>query len=438
MKIIDIRPRIAKISAPTKKRRSKKLWLGLLLAVSFFGVGGTLSYFTDVEVFINNVLAAALLDFDLTANAFLPAGDVDDMDPGDTVSRDVVVVDLDSTPFKYRVRAEKTGGNNAFCDALGLTANLEEATVFSGNLLDLNYSPVDFGALGDEWTFHVSLPLSSEHFGNVSCSFDFVYEAWQANLFFIPAGFSDVERVSNEVASKKEHGDCGDDDDDDDDDEDDEDDNDEDDDDDDEEEDDDENEDDEDENDNDDEDEDDDDDNNHHHGRGHVRANIDGVNVSGNGGNGGVIITGDACASARVINVVNTNVTEISGGGGNITVEINNSAIVGNNVEVSANTGGNSADGGSGEPADSEGELQASDNSAGDGTSEGEVLGAETSEPPMEPPPAQTEPELPPESAPAPEPDQNPPDSEASEEPPVENSDTPPALPQPEPSPEAI
>ena len=316
----------------------QKRFLSLLAVVLFiFSAGTALSYFTDVEVYVNNILQAALLDFDLSANDFLPASDVDDMDPGDTVSRDVLVVDDDSTPFKYKVRAEMTGGDNEFCEALEVTANLEGSTVFSDKLLNFDYSSVDFGVAGDEWTFHVSLPFSSENFGNVSCAFDFVYEAWQANLFYIPAGFSDVERISNEVASKKDHGVCDGDDDDD-----------------------------EDEDDDDDDDEDDEDD---HHGRGHGRFYLDanglgnGGNV-GNGGNGGVIITGDACASATVINVVNTNVTEISGGG--INIENNNSAIVENNVEVSAETGGNSANGGNGgsaEFSEASEEVQASEES---------------------------------------------------------------------------
>ena len=90
-----------------------------------------------------------------------------------------------------------------------------------------------------------------------------------------------------------------------------------------------------------------------------------------------MIMTGDADACAEVENIVNANVTEISGGGeGDVTVENDNSAIVENEVNVEANTGGNSADGG--EP-------------------EGEVLEAEASESPH------AEPQILPETAPTPE-----------------------------------
>ncbi|MBI2024440.1 hypothetical protein HYT00_03585 [Candidatus Giovannonibacteria bacterium] len=323
MKVIDIKPRVL-LKTTTKQKKLYLFQISLITFIIFFSAGTALSYFTDVEVYVNNILRAALLDFDLSANDFLPVADVDDMDAGDTVSRDVKVVDDDSTPFKYKVRAEQTGGDNEFCEALELTANLEGSTVFSNKLLDFNYSSVDFGNAGDEWTFHVSLPFSAEDFGNVSCSFDFVYEAWQANLFYIPAGFSDVERISNEVRSKKDHGVCDDDDDENDDD------------------------DDKDEDDDNDKDEDDEDDEDGDDHRGHRRRSRHNANGSGgNGGNGGIIITGNACASATIINVVNTNVAEISGGGGeNINIENNNSAVVENNVEVSAETGGNSANGG--------------------------------------------------------------------------------------------
>ncbi|OGF66538.1 hypothetical protein A3B97_03190 [Candidatus Giovannonibacteria bacterium RIFCSPHIGHO2_02_FULL_43_32] len=58
-----------------------------------------------------------------------------------------------------------------------------------------------------------------------------------------------------------------------------------------------------------------------------------------------MIMTGDACAEAEVENVVNTSVTEISGGGeGNVIVENNNNAVVENEINVEANTGGNSAE----------------------------------------------------------------------------------------------
>ena len=97
----------------------------------------------------------------------------------------------------------------------------------------------------------------------------------------------------------------------------------------------------------------------------------------GNNGGGGTIITGDAYAEACIINIVNTNITEIDTcgdgdedchGDGDVTVENNNSASVENEVEATANTGDNTANGGDGSDGDVDSETQET----------GEVLGETT------------------------------------------------------------
>ena len=202
MKIFDIR-RKEKIRKPKKVFSVfgvKGILAYMIFAAMLFSFGSTLSYFTDVEVYVNNFLQAALLDFDLTGNAWLPAMDVSDLDPGETVSRDITVVDDDSISFKYKVYPVITGGDLAFCGQLSLTAMLEGVQVYSGGLISFVSDPVAFGPDGDNWTFHVSLPSSASSSDSASCEFDFAYEGWQTEYFFIPGGFHDTENISNSIS----------------------------------------------------------------------------------------------------------------------------------------------------------------------------------------------------------------------------------------------
>lgn len=80
--------------------------------------------------------------------------------------------------------------------------------------------------------------------------------------------------------------------------------------------------------------------------------------MGGDGGIGGTIVTGEATAEADVVNVVNTNDTEVDRRGcaceddsdveGDDTVENENESLVGNGVEAEANTGLNLAIGSEG------------------------------------------------------------------------------------------
>ncbi|OGF77169.1 hypothetical protein A3H04_01855 [Candidatus Giovannonibacteria bacterium RIFCSPLOWO2_12_FULL_43_11c] len=200
MKIIDVKPRVAQILTSKKRTWSKKLWIGLLSVVLLSGVGTTVSFFTDLEFSPGNIFAAVLLDFDLEGTPWLPASDAADLDPGDEISRNVDVVDDDSTEFSYKVKPEMTGGDAPFCGALNVRANLEGSEVYSGNLLAFESSPVQFGSAGDNWTFSVTVPSA---FGSSTCVFDFVFQAWQSTPFIFPGGFWDVERIGNVISTQE-------------------------------------------------------------------------------------------------------------------------------------------------------------------------------------------------------------------------------------------
>lgn len=107
-----------------------------------------------------------------------------------------------------------------------------------------------------------------------------------------------------------------------------------------------------------------------------------GFEILDGGGDGGTITTGDAYAEACIINIVNTNVTEIDTCGdgdchsdGDITVENNNDASVKNGVGAIANTGDNTANGGEGSSS-GDGNATSTEeiNNEDDG---GEILGDE-------------------------------------------------------------
>lgn len=90
----------------------------------------------------------------------------------------------------------------------------------------------------------------------------------------------------------------------------------------------------------------------------------------GNGGDGGwaTVLTGDATAKSKVINKVNTNITELdlcdcADIDGDIKVKNHNHAKVKNYVDTTAKTGGNNANAGSGGSGGNAGDI---DNLGGD------------------------------------------------------------------------
>lgn len=177
--------------------------LVLLLALGMNGIAlvgapHTNAFYTDTETSSGNLFFAALLDFELSGTPWVLPDDAVDLDPGDTVSREVTVVDTSSIDFKYVARSVQTGGDTAFCEALMLEAFLEGVSVYSGPLLDFLSATSTFSVTADDWRFDVTLPLSETGFGEgESCSFDFIYNGWQERFENLFEGYHDQEGTEN-------------------------------------------------------------------------------------------------------------------------------------------------------------------------------------------------------------------------------------------------
>ena len=128
---------------------------------------------------------------------FVHGGD-DGLTPGTSMSEFATVLNGGSLDFQYTVHAEKTGGDDDFCNELDLEALLEGTTNYTGDLMTFVSSPITYSSSADEWEFIISLPLDADAEG--SCSFDFVFEGWQTSLPDF-GGFSDIERVDDPIHS---------------------------------------------------------------------------------------------------------------------------------------------------------------------------------------------------------------------------------------------
>lgn len=114
--------------------------------------------------------------------------------PGESLFQTVKVINVGSLGFHYNIGAEKTSGDDDFCNSLNVEAKLEGTTYYSGNLFGLDISPlVVYSEPYDEWEFSVSMPENAS-LGGV-CNYDFVFTGWQTNLETF-GGFYDVERLS--------------------------------------------------------------------------------------------------------------------------------------------------------------------------------------------------------------------------------------------------
>src|SRR3989344_9569449 len=178
------------------------LSLVILLIIGLNGgrlsaVGYTAAFYTDTEVSNANLIVTGKLDFILDEESWTPAGEELDLRPGDSVSREITIIDDHGIDFKYIVFPEKTDGNNDFCNALELDARLEGVLQYSGPLFDFLSATTTFSTTTDDWKFNVSLPAISPEFNNKSCRFDFVFSGWQEEFPNEGEGYNDQERSSN-------------------------------------------------------------------------------------------------------------------------------------------------------------------------------------------------------------------------------------------------
>ena len=172
-----------------------------------FGVGETMACFNDKEISENNIYTAGTLDFSLFSphDNFVPKIKVENMKPGDEVSRMIQVLQEGNLPFKYTIRTEKISGDDNFCDALELKVKPEGEIKYldvGGNSL-MNFYLPEMEMINppgiDTWQFKISLPRdASNDLQNKTCEFKFVFEGWQDNVEnYEENGFDDVEEIEN-------------------------------------------------------------------------------------------------------------------------------------------------------------------------------------------------------------------------------------------------
>jgi uncharacterized membrane protein YgcG len=147
-------------------------------------VKATTSYFTDTEASPNH-LATGI--FDLEVGGF--TGTSTSLTCGDYMQFDTQVTSATgSMPIAYETRVEKTGGLDALCDSLELTAWIDGDEVYQDPILDFTYP---LATTDNDWTFKVKLPLDTEGIPAGSmCAVDVVLTAVNEGQ-----GYTDEEHI---------------------------------------------------------------------------------------------------------------------------------------------------------------------------------------------------------------------------------------------------
>lgn len=183
--------------APASRSRIPQSWVlapCIVLAFSAFMVqmwsyGGTISYFSDVETALANVMGANALDFTATPENGTSFSFIDGIldNPDGLVA--LVAPEPESVPLKYALSVEFATGTKTFCDAI--IAQATTLFAYSGPLLLLSASPVSFTG---SWALGITLNPGTYLPGD-TCVVDLVYKAWNATTNMGSGGYSDEERT---------------------------------------------------------------------------------------------------------------------------------------------------------------------------------------------------------------------------------------------------
>jgi len=187
-----------------KKSIYKILLFLIIIGLNWTGLSAvwqTSTYLNDTENSSGNSYSAGILDFSLNAGDWAPEEKVANLQPGESVSRSISVINNGTLVFQYNAKTEIDTENSdtAFCDALNLKADLE-GNEYNGNLNGLNFStPIVISGGQDNWTFTITLSSSyTPPEESAGCSFKFIFDGWQENLAF-GQGFFDTEELENAI-----------------------------------------------------------------------------------------------------------------------------------------------------------------------------------------------------------------------------------------------
>lgn len=172
--------------APKIARLSGAFVLALLVLIGLSRVGGTVSYFSDMEESIGNYFKADPLDFDVEVASSTEA--TVDLTFGGQVLLPIMSPKPDSSEIQYYVKSDYVSGDLGLCEAVKVFGTFPFP--YDDKLLLLKTATTT--ATG-AWSLEISIPDPSI-FLNTSCVTDLVYVGWNNGL---PegTGFSHTEKI---------------------------------------------------------------------------------------------------------------------------------------------------------------------------------------------------------------------------------------------------
>lgn len=220
-----------------KKSFIKIISLLLIIGLNWTGlsaIGTTFAYFSDTGVSSINTFGMGSLDFSLRSGQgnFVPPEIASNMAPGQSVARDIYIKKQGSLQFKYKAHSEPVSGScdSEFYDVLELrvwynyyhTQNPAPPNYHQDRTMALKYNGLlkDFGTNPDDPDLRI--PNGRPYFDNMfygpdehwlyfqitfpdvpgnyeitgkECTFKFVLDGWQTDLFSPSQGFSDTEEI---------------------------------------------------------------------------------------------------------------------------------------------------------------------------------------------------------------------------------------------------
>jgi hypothetical protein len=219
----------------------KFLIKGLILIVilSFPQLGASMSYFSDTVTIAGNTLTSSSLEVGMRSGQGNFVSNPLDLEPGDSVTRDIYTQKLGSLDSKYRSEYEYVTGDTELCDALQVKVwyNWYDALPsFSGDhstrhmnlkyngplssfndfdtseithdpdmqlLNTKNYYDNIFYADNEHWFYyHLSLPSGAPStLQGKTCTFNIRTTGWQTNFPDESSGFSDTAVLQSTVAT---------------------------------------------------------------------------------------------------------------------------------------------------------------------------------------------------------------------------------------------
>ncbi|MCQ1528644.1 TasA family protein [Lutispora saccharofermentans] len=157
----------------------------VLVAMLAFGIGaGSFAWFTSQATSADNVFEAGTLKIGVPNEgentAFITASN---WAPNDSITQDLVVKNIGSLAYKYKVSASKTAGDDLFYNVLDVVITKGGTEIYNGKLSGLTDKVVstDVASGVDETlTFKVAFPSTAGNaYQGLGATIKFVFDATQ-------------------------------------------------------------------------------------------------------------------------------------------------------------------------------------------------------------------------------------------------------------------